>query len=53
MTELPKPAVAFFSSRVHGSRRAVEEVLEEILGAPIAMGTVSNREREMTPALIA
>ena len=44
-------AVAFFSSRVHGSRRAVEEVLEEILGAPIALGTVSNREREMTQAL--
>ena len=44
-------AVAFFSSRVHGSRRAVEEVLEEILGAPIALGTVSNREREMAQAL--
>lgn len=44
-------AVAFFSSRVHGSRRAVEEVLEEILGAPLALGTVSNREREMTQAL--
>jgi transposase len=44
-------AVSFFSARVHGSRRAVEEVLEEILGAPIALGTVSNREREMTQAL--
>jgi transposase len=44
-------AVAFFSSRVHGSRRAVEEVLEEILGVPIALGTVINREREMTQAL--
>jgi transposase len=44
-------AVAYFSSRVHGSRRAVEEVLEEILGVPIALGTVINREREMTQAL--
>jgi transposase len=44
-------AVALFSSRVHGSRRAVEEVLEDILGAPIALGTVSNREREMAQAL--
>jgi transposase len=44
-------AVGFFSSRVHGSRRAVEEVLEEILGGPIALGTVSNREREMAQAL--
>jgi len=40
-------AVAFFSSRVHGSRRAVEEVL----GAPIAWGTVSHREREMSQSL--
>jgi transposase len=44
-------AVALFSSRVHGSRRAVEEVLEDILGAPISLGTVSNREREVAQAL--
>lgn len=43
--------VAFVSSRVHGSRRAVEELLEEVLGAPLALGTVMAREREMTAAL--
>jgi transposase len=44
-------AIAFASSRVHGSRRAVEELLEEVLGAPLALGTVMAREREMTQAL--
>jgi transposase len=44
-------AVAFVSARVHGSRRAVEELLEEVLGAPLALGTVIAREREMTAAL--
>jgi transposase len=44
-------AMAFVSSRVHGSRRAVEELLEEVLGAPLALGTVINREKEMTAAL--
>ncbi len=43
--------VAFFSARVHGSRRAVAEVLEQILGTPIALGTVINREREIAQAL--
>ena len=33
-------AIAFVSARVHGSRRAVEELLEEVLGAPLALGTV-------------
>jgi transposase len=44
-------AIAFASSRVHGSRRAVEELLEEVLGAPLALGTVMAREGEMTQAL--
>lgn len=44
-------AIAFVSSRVHGSRRAVEDLLEEVLGAPLALGTVMAREREMTQAL--
>jgi transposase len=43
--------VAFVSSRVHGSRRAAEELLEEVLGAPLSLGTVMAREREMTQAL--
>jgi transposase len=44
-------AIAFVSARVHGSRRAVEELLEEVLGAPLALGTVMAREREITQAL--
>jgi len=44
-------AVAFVSSRVHGSRRAVEELLEEVLGAEVSLGTVTAREKEMTVAL--
>jgi transposase len=44
-------AIAFVSSRVHGSRRAVEELLEEVLGASLSLGTVMAREREMTQAL--
>ena len=44
-------AVGFVSCRVHGSRRAVEDLLEEVLGAPLALGTVMAREREITQAL--
>ena len=44
-------AVVYVSARVHGSRRAVEELLEEVLGAPLALGTVMAREREMSAAL--
>lgn len=44
-------AATFVSARVHGSRRAVEELLEEVLGAPLALGTVMAREQEMTAAL--
>jgi transposase len=44
-------AIGFVSCRVHGSRRAVEELLEEVLGASLALGTVMAREREITQAL--
>ena len=44
-------AAVYVSSRVHGSRRAAEELLEEVLGAPLALGTVMAREQEMTAAL--
>jgi transposase len=44
-------AVVYVSSRVHGSRRAAEELLEEVLGAPLALGTVMAREKEMSAAL--
>jgi transposase len=43
--------ICFVSARVHGTRRAVEDLLEEVLGAPLALGTVIAREREMTAAL--
>lgn len=44
-------AVVYVSSRVHGSRRAAAELLQEVLGAPLALGTVMAREKEMTAAL--
>jgi transposase len=44
-------AAVYVSSRVHGSRRAAEELLEQVLGAPLALGTVIAREKEMTAAL--
>jgi transposase len=44
-------AVTFASSRMHGSRRAVEEWLEDVLGVPLALGTVIAREQEMALAL--
>jgi len=44
-------AVCYLSAHVHGSRRAVEDVLGELLGAPVSLGKVSNIEREMTGAL--
>ena len=44
-------AAVYVSSRVHGSRRAAEELLEEVLGTPLALGTVMAREKEMTAAL--
>jgi transposase len=43
--------ISYVSARVHGSRRSVEELLEEVLGAPLALGTVMAREREMAQAL--
>jgi transposase len=46
-------AMGLFSSRVHGSRRAVAEVLQEVLGAPVSLGSVSAREQELTCALAA
>lgn len=44
-------AAVYVSSRVHGSRRASEELLEEVLGVPLGLGTVMAREKEMTAAL--
>ena len=44
-------AACYLSGRVHGSRRAVEAVLTDLLGAKISLGKVSSIETEMTAAL--
>lgn len=44
-------ALCYLSAHVHGSRRAVEDVAGEVLGFELSLGTVSQREREMTAAL--
>jgi transposase len=44
-------ALCYLSGHVHGSRRAAEDVCREVLGLELSLGTVSNREREMTAAL--
>lgn len=44
-------ALCYLSGRVRGSRRSVEEVAAEVLGCPLSLGSVSNREAEMAAAL--
>lgn len=44
-------AICLLTARMHTSRRAAVELLEEVLGAPLALGSVCAREREMTCAL--
>jgi transposase len=44
--------VAYLSGVCHLSRRQTEEVLEDLLGVPIALGTVSNLEAETSEALV-
>lgn len=44
-------ALCWLSARVHGSRRAVEELVRQVLGVPVALGSVSRREAEMAGAL--
>jgi transposase len=44
-------ALAFLTGRCHLSKRAVEEVAETLLGAPVALGTVSHLEGRMSRAL--
>jgi transposase len=46
-------ALAFLTGRCHLSKRAVEEVAETVFGAPVAVGTVSRLEGEMSAALAA
>jgi transposase len=44
-------AIGVLSAFVHGSRRAVTGVVAEVLGCPIALGSISARERELSDAL--
>src|SRR5437879_5631074 len=43
--------LSFLSGVLHASKRGIEEFVETVFQAPIALGTVSNREQEMTAAL--
>jgi transposase len=44
-------AIGLLSAFVHGSRRAIRDVVAQVLGCPIALGSISARERELSDAL--
>lgn len=44
-------ALAYLSGSPHVSKRGLEEIADTLFQAPIALGTVSNLEREMSAAL--
>jgi transposase len=43
--------MSFLSGVLHASKRGIEEFVETVCGVPIALGTVSNLEQEMSAAL--
>ena len=43
--------LAYFTGRHHLPKRAAEEVSEDVFGVPIALGTISALEREVSTAL--
>lgn len=43
--------LSFLSGVLHASKRGIEEFVETVLKVPIALGTVSNLEQEMSAAL--
>ncbi len=45
--------MAFLSGALHTSKRGIEEFVETVFRVPIALGTVSNLEQEMSTALAA
>jgi transposase len=45
--------LAFLTGRCHLSKRAVEEVVETVCAVPVALGTVSRLEQELSQALAA
>jgi transposase len=44
-------AIAYFTGRLHVSRRDTEEAIETLFQVPLALGTVSNLEQETSAAL--
>jgi transposase len=44
-------AIAYFSGRLHVSRRDTEEAVEALFEVPLSLGTVSNLEQEASSAL--
>ena len=46
-------AVAFMGGFLHASKRAIQETCETLFGVPLALGTVSNFDAEMSTALAA
>jgi transposase len=44
--------MTFLSGVVHASKRGIEEFVETVCGVPIALGTISNLEQEMSSALV-
>jgi transposase len=45
--------LSYLSGVMHASKRGIEEFVETVLHVPIALGTVSNLEQEMSAALAA
>jgi transposase len=43
--------MSFMSGALHTSKRGIEQFVETVLGVPIALGTISNLEQEMSAAL--
>jgi transposase len=43
--------VGYLSARCHDSKRVIREVLADVLGVPISLGTVTAREQEVRKAL--
>ncbi len=44
-------AISYFSARCHNGKRTVQEILVDIFDAPISLGSIPAKEREMQQAL--
>lgn len=45
--------LSYLSGVLHASKRGIEEFVETVLGVPLALGTISNLEQEVSAALAA